>query len=71
MCFFSVENNTEPIVEEIIYRETGFSIFLSFLYNLLSQRQSFFPPSSSLLFVWEQVVQSKQMFCLHLCSQST
>ena len=49
---------------------TGFSIFLSFLYNLSSQRLSFLP-SSSLLFLCVQAVQSILMFFLYLCSLST
>ena len=49
---------------------SGFFIFLSFLCNLLSQHVSF-SPSSSLLFLWVLVVQSKQMVFLYLCSPST
>ena len=54
------------------FRDThlGHQAFVSFLYNLLSQHPSFFP-SSSLLFLCVQVVQSKQMFFLYLCSLST
>ena len=46
----------------------GRRAFLSYLYNLLSQHRSFFP-SSPLLFLSVQVVQSKQLFFLHLCSR--
>ena len=55
------------------FRDTrlGLRAFLSFCLVVLSQNQSFFPSSASLLFLWVQIVQSKQTLFLYLCSLST
>ena len=63
----SIHTDFSASVSETLALDFG----LFYLSVVLSQNQSFFPSSASLLFLWVQVVQSKQTLFLYLCSLST